>query len=224
MDFLQHLNDAQRAAVTSLDGPHMVIAGAGSGKTRVLTYRLAFILDQGLADPAELLALTFTNKAAREMKERIFQLIGAPAKSIVMGTFHSIFSRILRIEANRIGYTSSYTIYDADDAQRLVKTLLKEKNLDDKIYKPKVISNGISNAKNALVSPQEYEDHAADDFNLQVARIYKLYEQRLFKANAMDFDDLLLKPILLFQSHPDVLLKYQHRFKYLMVDEYQDTN
>ncbi len=224
MDFLKQLNEAQRAAVMSLDGPHLVIAGAGSGKTRVLTYRLAFILDQGLADPQELLALTFTNKAAREMKERIFQLVGAPAKSIVMGTFHSIFSRILRIEANKIGYTSSYTIYDADDAQRLVKTLLKEKNLDDKVYKPKVIANGISSAKSALVSPQEYEEHAADDFNLQVARIYKAYEQRLFKANAMDFDDLLLKPILLFQGHPEVLHKYQHRFKYIMVDEYQDTN
>ena len=224
MNFLQDLNQAQQAAVTSLDGPHLVIAGAGSGKTRVLTYRLAFILDQGLADPQELLALTFTNKAAKEMKERIFGLVGAPAKSIVMGTFHSIFSRILRVEANKIGYTSSYTIYDADDAQRLVKTILKEKNLDDKIYKPKVISNGISNAKSALVSPKEYEENAVDDFNLQVARIYAAYEQRLFKANAMDFDDLLLKPILLFQSHPDVLHKYQHRFKYIMVDEYQDTN
>lgn len=224
MNFLQDLNEAQQAAVTSLDGPHLVIAGAGSGKTRVLTYRLAFILDQGLAAPQELLALTFTNKAAREMKERIFSLVGTPAKSIVMGTFHSIFSRILRVEANKIGYTSSYTIYDADDAQRLVKTILREKNLDDKIYKPKVISNGISNAKNALVSPKEYMEVAADDFNLQVAKIYQAYEIRLQKANAMDFDDLLLKPILLFQTHPDVLHKYQHRFRYIMVDEYQDTN
>lgn len=224
MNFLQDLNDAQRAAVTSVEGPHLVIAGAGSGKTRVLTYRLAFILDQGLADPQELLALTFTNKAAREMKERIFRLVGPPAKSIVMGTFHSIFSRILRIEAQHIGYTSSYTIYDSDDQQRMIKTLLKERQMDDKVYKPKVLSHAISMAKNRLVSPKEYEEHAVDDFNLKVAQIYRAYEQRLFKANAMDFDDLLIKPILLYQSHPELLYKYQHRFKYIMVDEYQDTN
>ena len=224
MDFLQQLNEAQRAAVMSLDGPHLVIAGAGSGKTRVLTYRLAFIIDQGLAEPQELLALTFTNKAAREMKERIFQLIGPPAKSVVMGTFHSIFSRILRIEANHIGYTSAYTIYDADDSQKLIKTLLKERQLDDKVYKPKVVQNGISTAKNRMISPKEYEAHAVDDFNLKVAQIYAAYNERLFKSNAMDFDDLLLKPILLFQSKPEILYKYQHRFKYIMVDEYQDTN
>lgn len=202
----------------------MVIAGAGSGKTRVLTYRLAYILARGLAHPQELLALTFTNKAAREMKERIFQLIGPPGKSIVMGTFHAIFSRILRVEAERIGYTRAYTIYDADDAQRAIRNLLKERNLDDKVYKPKVVSHAISMAKNRLVSPQQYAEFATDDFNLQVAKLYGVYEQRLFKANAMDFDDLLIKPIFLFQSHPDLLHKYQHRFKYIMVDEYQDTN
>lgn len=224
MDFLKQLNEAQRTAVMSLEGPHLVIAGAGSGKTRVLTYRLAFIIDQGLADPQELLALTFTNKAAREMKDRIFQLIGAPAKSIVMGTFHSIFSRILRIEANKLGYTSSYTIYDSDDSQKLIKELLKERRLDDKVYKPRVVQNGISSAKNGMISPKEYEEHAQDDFNLKVAQLYGAYNDRLFKSNAMDFDDLLLKPIQLFQAHPDVLYKYQHRFKYIMVDEYQDTN
>ena len=224
IDFLQQLNPAQRAAVEQTDGPLMVIAGAGSGKTRVLTYRLAYILAQGLAQPQELLALTFTNKAAREMKERIFQLIGPPGKSIVMGTFHSIFSRVLRVEAERIGYTSAYTIYDADDSQRAIRNLLKERNLDDKVYKPKVVSHAISMAKNRLVSPQQYEEFATDDFNLQVARLYRQYEQRLFKANAMDFDDLLIKPIYLFQSHPDLLHKYQHRFRYIMVDEYQDTN
>ncbi|MEL6672285.1 MAG: UvrD-helicase domain-containing protein [Bacteroidota bacterium] len=224
ISFLNDLNEAQRAAVVSVDGPHLVIAGAGSGKTRVLTYRLAFILSQGLAYPQELLALTFTNKAAREMKERIYHLVGAEAKSIVMGTFHSIFSRILRVEAEKIGYTKSYTIYDADDAQKLVRNIIKEKKLDDKVYKPKVIYHAISMAKNKMVSPQEYADFAADDFNQKAAMIYRIYEQRIFKANAMDFDDLLLKPILLFQSHPDVLYKYQHRFKYLLVDEYQDTN
>jgi len=224
MDFLKDLNDAQRAAVTSLEGPHMVIAGAGSGKTRVLTYRLAFILSQGLAYPQELLALTFTNKAAREMKSRIAKLAGAEAKSIVMGTFHSIFSRILRIEAEKIGFTSSYTIYDADDQVSLIKNILKAKGWDPKVYKPKVISHGISMAKNRLISPKEFQESAVDDFNLKVAQLYEAYEKRLFKSNAMDFDDLLIKPILLFQSHPDVLYKYQHRFKYIMVDEYQDTN
>ena len=208
----------------NVDGPQMVIAGAGSGKTRVLTYRLAFILSQGLADPQELLALTFTNKAAREMKERIFQLIGPEAKSIVMGTFHSIFSRILRVEAEKIGYTKAFTIYDSDDSNRFIKNLLKERNLDDKVFKPKVIQHAISSAKNRLVTPQEYKEFATDDFNLQVANLFEAYEQRLFKANAMDFDDLLIKPIVLFKSHPNILYKYQHRFKYILVDEYQDTN
>lgn len=224
VSFLDQLNPAQKAAVTNVDGPQMVIAGAGSGKTRVLTYRLAFILSQGLADPQELLALTFTNKAAKEMKERIFKLIGPAGKSVVMGTFHSIFSRILRVEAERIGYTKSFTIYDSDDSQKMVKMLLKENRLDDKVFKPKVIRNAISMAKNQLITPKEYIEQATDDFNIQVAKLYESYEQRLFKANAMDFDDLLIKPIVLFKSHPDILYKYQHRFKYIMVDEYQDTN
>ncbi|MDW3650501.1 MAG: 3'-5' exonuclease [Bacteroidia bacterium] len=224
MSFLEQLNEAQREAVEAIEGPHMVIAGAGSGKTRVLTYRLAFILSQGIADPQELLALTFTNKAAKEMKERIYRLIGAEAKSIVMGTFHSIFSRILRVEAERLGYTSSFTILDSDDSLKMIKLLLKEKNLDDKVYKPKVVRNGISLAKNRLISPKEYQEQAVDDFNRKVAEIFGMYEKRLFKSNAMDFDDLLLKPIILFQQDPQVLYKYQRRFKYIMVDEYQDTN
>ncbi len=218
------LNPQQLEAVTHPEGPQMVIAGAGSGKTRVLTFRIAYILNQEMADPQEVLALTFTNKAAREMKERLFQLIGAPGKSVMMGTFHSIFSRILRIEAEKIGYTSSYTIYDSDDSLRMIKTLLKEMNLDDKVYKPKVISHGISAAKNGLISPKQYLEFAADDFNQKVAKIYQTYEQRLFKSNAMDFDDLLIKPILLFKSHEAILYKYQHRFKFILVDEYQDTN
>ena len=224
MDFLDQLNDAQKEAVLNIDGPQLVIAGAGSGKTRVLTYRLAFILSQGLADPQELLALTFTNKAAKEMKERIFHLIGPEAKSLIMGTFHSIFSRILRIEAEKIGYTSSFTIYDSDDSLRQIKAILKEQNLNDKIYKPTIIRNAISMAKSRMVMPKEYIDNAVDDFNLKVAKVYQSYEIRLRKSNAMDFDDLLLKPILLFNTFPDVLHKYQHRFKYIMVDEYQDTN
>lgn len=224
VSFLDQLNPAQKAAVTNVDGPQMVIAGAGSGKTRVLTYRLAYILSQGLADPQELLALTFTNKAAKEMKERIFKLIGPAGKSVMMGTFHSIFSRILRVEAERIGYTRAFTIYDSDDSQKMVKVLLKENRLDDKVFKPKVVRNAISMAKNQLIPPKEYIEHATDDFNIQVAKLYEAYEQRLFKSNAMDFDDLLIKPIVLFKGHPDILYKYQHRFKYIMVDEYQDTN
>ncbi len=224
MDFLDQLNEQQREAVLHLDGPSMVIAGAGSGKTRVLTYRLAFILSQGLAYPQELLALTFTNKAAKEMKERIYQLVGPEARGLIMGTFHSIFSRILRIEAERIGYTSSYTIYDSDDSQRMIKTILKELNLDDKTYKPRVVQNTISHAKNRLVTPQEVKEQALDDFTMKVGEIYTVYEKRNFQANAMDFDDLLVKPIKLFREHPDILLKYQHRYKFIMVDEYQDTN
>ncbi|MDX2249086.1 MAG: 3'-5' exonuclease [Bacteroidia bacterium] len=224
MEFLDELNEAQREAVMSVDGPQLVIAGAGSGKTRVLTYRLAFILYQGLADPQELLALTFTNKAAKEMKDRILRLIGPEAKSVIMGTFHSVFSRLLRVEAERIGYTTSFTVYDSDDSLRQVKAILKEKNLNDKIYKPNVIRNAISTAKSRLVTPAEYIEHATDEFNQTVAQIYSIYNQRLYKSNAMDFDDLLIKPIELFEKFPDILYKYQHRFKYIMVDEYQDTN
>ena len=207
-----------------LEGPSMVIAGAGSGKTRVLTYRLAFILSQGLAYPQELLALTFTNKAAREMKGRIAKLVGPEARGLIMGTFHSIFSRILRVEAERIGYTSAYTIYDSDDSKRMIKTLLKELQLDDKTYKPRIVQNSISYAKNRLISPKEMHDTALDEFTQKVSKIYEQYEHRNFQANAMDFDDLLVKPIHLFRKHPDILLKYQHRYKYIMVDEYQDTN
>ena len=218
------MNEAQREAVTYLDGPAMVIAGAGSGKTRVLTYRLAFILSQGLAYPQELLALTFTNKAAREMKERIYKLVGTEARGLIMGTFHSIFSRILRIEAERLGYTSAYTIYDSDDSTRQIKAILKELKLDDKTYKPRVIQHGISGAKNRLISPEQLAELVNDDFNEKVAQVYKIYEHRNFQSNAMDFDDLLVKPIHLFDQHPDILYKYQHRYKFIMVDEYQDTN
>jgi len=224
VEFLNDLNEAQRAAVISVDGAQMVIAGAGSGKTRVLTYRLAFILDQGLAYPQELLSLTFTNKAAREMKERIFKIVGPEGKSVVMGTFHSIFSRILRVEAEKIGYTSAYTIYDSDDSQRLIKKIVKEKGLDDKVYKPRAISNIISGAKNSLITPKEFREEAIDDFNQKVGDIFQQYELSLLQGNSMDFDDLLIKSIYLFRTLPDVLYKYQHRFKYIMVDEYQDTN
>lgn len=224
-DLLKELNDVQRQAVENTEGPVMIIAGAGSGKTRVLTYRLAHILQQRKADAFELLALTFTNKAAREMRNRIEQLVGSDARNIFMGTFHSIFSRILRIEADKIGFTSSFTIYDEDDAVSLIKTIIKELQLDDKKYKPKSIKNNISGAKNKLVDPKTYlATYATDDFTKVVGQVYPIYQGRMQKANAMDFDDLLVYTAVLFKSNPQVLEKYQRRFKYILVDEYQDTN
>ncbi|MCB9234563.1 MAG: UvrD-helicase domain-containing protein [Bacteroidia bacterium] len=225
MEFLNELNEVQRQAVTSLEGPHMIIAGAGSGKTRVLTFRLAFIISQGVADAFECLALTFTNKAAKEMRERIQSLIGSEGKNLWMGTFHSIFSRILRQEAEKLGYTRNFTIYDAEDALKIVKSIVKELNLDDKKFKPKVIHNFISGAKNNLIDPAEYAaSYVTDSFTNVVSRIYGLYNTRLFNSNAMDFDDLLVKPVELFEAHPEVLYHWQNRFKYIMVDEFQDTN
>ncbi len=224
IEFLNELNEPQREATMTVEGPLMVIAGAGSGKTRVLTYRLAFILSQGLADAQEILALTFTNKAAREMKDRIYKLVGSEAKGIMMGTFHSIFARIMRTEAERIGYTRNFTIYDSDDSISLIKTLLKEQKLDDKTYKPRIINNTISSCKTRLMTPHDYKGTVTSDFQEKAALIYELYEKRCLKANAMDFGDLLMKPVFLFRDHPEVLHKYQHHFKYIMVDEYQDTN
>ncbi|MFN8923731.1 MAG: ATP-dependent helicase [Sphingobacteriia bacterium] len=224
-EFLQALNPAQRQAAMHTTGPAMIIAGAGSGKTRVLTYRLAYLLRQHLADPFELLALTFTNKAAKEMRERIGSIVGGQARSIQMGTFHSLFSRILRAEAERLGYTADFTIYDAEDSQNLIKALIKERKLDDKRYKPRVVQSIISNAKNWLVNPARFEkEHATDEFQELVAQLYKEYNERLFKANAMDFDDLLVNMVVMLDTHPDLLHKYQHRFRFILVDEYQDTN
>jgi DNA helicase II / ATP-dependent DNA helicase PcrA len=225
MYFLHELNDAQRAAVEATDGPVMIIAGAGSGKTRVLTYRLAFLIDQGLADPFQILALTFTNKAAKEMKERIVKLVGSDAKNIYMGTFHSIFAKMLRFEAEKLGYTSNFTIYDSDDTESMIRKVIDSLNLDPKKFKPRVMYTHISSAKNALVDPEDYAiNYVTDENSNTIARIYKIYQSRLFDSNAMDFDDLLMKPIELFRRFPDVLAKWQKRFKYIMVDEYQDTN
>ena len=230
MDYLNTLNDSQRQAVENTEGPVMVIAGAGSGKTRVLTYRIAHLINKGV-DPFNILSLTFTNKAAQEMKERIGKIIGGTeARNIWMGTFHSVFSRILRSEAEKIGYPQNFTIYDTQDAKNLIKTILKEQGLDDKIYKPNLVYNRISAAKNNLLSAAAYnknttiqgEDRQAA--KPKIGEVYKIYEQRCFKAGAMDFDDLLFKTNVLLRDHPDVLNKYQHRFKYILVDEYQDTN
>ncbi|MGN8225031.1 ATP-dependent helicase [Gracilimonas sp. BCB1] len=224
-DFLSGLNKQQKQAVTHTDGPLLIVAGAGSGKTRVLTYRIAYLLQQYKAAPEQILALTFTNKAAREMKERIQNLIGDKAKKLWMGTFHSIFSKILRFEADKIGYGSDFTIYDTSDSQTVIKQILQELNFDPKEIKPKTIHNKISDSKNQLIEADTYQDRfvssTLDDIT---ARVYKIYNKRLKQSNAMDFDDLLVKPIQLFQDHPDILEKYQDRFKYILIDEYQDTN
>lgn len=229
-DYLDELNESQRAAVLYNDGPSLVIAGAGSGKTRVLTYKIAYLLDNGY-EPWSILALTFTNKAAREMKDRISRAVGTEkAKYLWMGTFHSVFSRILRAESETIGYTSNFTIYDSSDSKSLIKSLLKELNLDEKVYKPGVVQSRISNAKNHLVSPQAYaasgEFYRLDsEAKIPAMRdIYIRYCERCRQSDAMDFDDLLVNTFLLFKNHPDICDKYAERFRYVLVDEYQDTN
>ena len=229
-DYLSQLNEAQQEPTTHVDGPLIVIAGAGSGKTRVLTYRIAYLMQQGI-DAFCILALTFTNKAAREMKTRIAEIVGeSESKNLWMGTFHSIFARILRAEADRLGYPSSFTIYDTQDSERLVKSIIKEMNLDTDIYKPKQIRNRISSFKNSLITVRAYHDNPElveadrEARRSAMGNIYKNYVERCFKAGAMDFDDLLLKTNELLNRFPDVLAKYQDRFRYILVDEYQDTN
>ena len=229
MTLLDDLNESQRKAVEYIDGPSLVVAGAGSGKTRVLTYKIAYLMQQGMK-PWNILALTFTNKAAREMKSRIASLVGENARYLHMGTFHSIFSRILRREAERIGYTSNFTIYDESDARSLVKSIIKDMGLDDKVYKPATVHNRISMAKNHLILA---EDYAVDRDALQrdresrmpaISAIYSAYTARCRQANAMDFDDLLTQTFVLFRDHEDVRKDYAQRFQFILVDEYQDTN
>ncbi len=229
-DYLKTLNPSQEEAVITTEGPTLVIAGAGAGKTRVLTYRIAYLLSRGVK-PSSVLALTFTNKAAREMKERIAQLVGNDlSKYLWMGTFHSIFAKILRTEAVVMGYKSTFSIYDTDDSKSLIRSILKELNLDDKIYKPGEVLSRISSAKNNLITAQAYynnaqiqeRDRAAQ--RPRIADIYKIYAGRCKKAGAMDFDDLLLNTNILFRDFPEILRKYQNKFKYILVDEYQDTN
>ena len=228
-DYLAGLNPSQRAAVLQTEGPVMIVAGAGSGKTRVITYRVAHLMGNGI-DPFQVLVLTFTNKAAKEMRERIMKVVGPEAKNCWMGTFHSVFAKILRVEASHIGYPSNFTIYDTDDSKSLLRTILKEMELDDKLYNANFVYNRISAAKNNLISAQEYnqnEQIQAEDNTSgrgKLGLIYLTYTQRCFKAGAMDFDDLLFKTNVLFKEFPEVLHKYQHKFKYVMVDEYQDTN
>jgi len=229
-DYLKELNEPQRKAVLHRDGPVMIIAGAGSGKTKVITTRIAHLMNTGV-DPFNILALTFTNKAAAEMKERIERILGgSEARNLYIGTFHSVFARILRSESPKLGYPSNFTIYDSDDAKSVIKTIVKELNLDEKHYKPNTVLNRISSAKNALITAEEY----ANDYLLQqedfksnhpeMGAIYKAYSNRCFKNGAMDFDDLLFKMYQLLTGFPESLSKYQRKFKYIMIDEYQDTN
>jgi DNA helicase-2/ATP-dependent DNA helicase PcrA len=229
-DYLIGLNEPQKEAVTHINGPLMIIAGAGSGKTKVLTTRIAHLMANGV-DSFNILALTFTNKAAAEMKERIERMLGNnEARNLYIGTFHSVFARILRAEAGRLGYPSNFTIYDSDDSKSVIKAVINEMELDDKHYKPNIVGNRISSAKNALVSATEYSQ---DQYLMQedaranrpaIAKIYKAYSDRCFKNGAMDFDDLLFKMYELLKYHNEALAKYQHKFRYVLIDEYQDTN
>ncbi|WP_253810375.1 ATP-dependent helicase [Hydrotalea flava] len=229
-NYLNGLNEPQREAVTTIKGPLLIIAGAGSGKTKVLTTRIAHLMANGV-DAFNILALTFTNKAAQEMKERVERILGNhDARNLYIGTFHSVFARILRGEAHRLGYPSNFTIYDTDDSRSVLKTVINELNLDDKHYKPNIVHNRISSAKNALVGPAEY----ATDYYIQqedmranrpaIAQVYAAYAARCFKNGAMDFDDLLFKMYELLKTHNEALYKYQNKFKYILIDEYQDTN
>ena len=223
MSFLNELNPVQQEAVKAANGPVMIIAGAGSGKTRVLTYRIAHLIQCGVP-PYQILALTFTNKAAHEMKSRIAKLVGEKASQLWMGTFHSIFARILRREAEALEYTKSFTIYDSDDSYSVVKKSMERLGISAQQYNPNAIRSRISASKNQLIYAQEYARLARDVFDEKTALVYEEYQKALRRSNAMDFDDLLVKPIELFQNHDEILKKYQHRFKFLLVDEFQDTN
>lgn len=229
-NYLDGLNAPQREAVVTLQGPVMIIAGAGSGKTKVLTTRIAHLMRNGV-DSFNILSLTFTNKAAKEMKERVEKILGSnEARNLYIGTFHSVFARLLRSDAPKMGYPSDFTIYDSDDAKSVVKTIINELNLDDKHYKPNLVYNRISAAKNSLIGPEAYQvDYYLQQEDQRASRpltgkIYDMYVKRCFKNGAMDFDDLLFKMYQLLKGFPDVLAKYQHKFKYIMIDEYQDTN
>ena len=230
MSDLNELNEHQQQAVLTTTGPVMIVAGAGSGKTRVLTYRIAHLLHNGV-DAFNILSLTFTNKAAKEMKERISRIVGGTeSRNLWMGTFHSVFARILRTEAEKIGYPTNFTIYDTQDSKNLLKDIIKELSLDDKVYKPNLVYNRISAAKNNLISAVAYKDNkqAQEDDRMSgkplISQIYERYAKKCFNAGAMDFDDLLFNTNVLLRDFPDVLIKYQERFKYILVDEYQDTN
>ena len=224
MDLLTGLNPAQKEAVQYSEGPILIMAGAGSGKTKVLTCKIAQLLAQGVA-PYNILAITFTNKAAAEMRERVDNLIGSVAKEVWLSTFHAFCAKFLRREIEAIdGYKRNFTIYDTSDSQTLIKNCLKELNLDEKQYAPNSLISVISNAKNSLQTPLEFKNNADNFFAEKVAEVYKLYQQKLITNNSLDFDDLLMVTVELLQKNPEILSKYQNRFKYILIDEYQDTN
>ena len=225
MNLLEGLNPRQKAAVEHTDGPLLILAGAGSGKTRVLTHRAAYLIQEKQVNPWNIMAITFTNKAAAEMRERIDQIVGMGSESIWVSTFHSSCVRILRRYIDRIGYTNSFTIYDSDDQKTLMKDVCKKLNIDTKLYKEKMLLGAISHAKDEMISPEAFQKNAVGDYKKQlIAQAYAEYQSQLKKNNALDFDDLLVKTVELFQTCPDVLYNYQERFRYIMVDEYQDTN
>lgn len=224
MNLLNGLNEAQRAAVTAGDGPLLVIAGAGSGKTRVLTHRVAYLLAERRVPPYNILAVTFTNKAAKEMKERVERLVGSIAEAIWVGTFHSTCVQILRREAEYVGYQRNFLIFDTSDQLSVIRESLKDLNLDPKHFEPRSLLHAISNAKNELIGPGEFERRASDYREEIIARVYGKYQAKLLENNAFDFDDLIMYTVLLFRNHPEILEKYQSRFRYILVDEYQDTN
>jgi DNA helicase-2/ATP-dependent DNA helicase PcrA len=229
MNYLKELNPPQHEAVTYTDGPMLIIAGPGSGKTRVLTYRIAYLMENGL-DPFSILSLTFTNKAAKEMRDRISKIVGPQARNLFMGTFHSVFARILRVEAPRLGFPSNFTIYDTVDAKSVIKNIIKAQGLNDKVYKPNQVYFRISAAKNDLITAQDYaknENLIAEDASSgkpKLSLIYTLYAKKCFENGAMDFDDLLINFYRMLKLFPDALYKYQNRFKHILVDEFQDTN
>ncbi|MEX2401393.1 MAG: UvrD-helicase domain-containing protein [Rhodothermales bacterium] len=223
-EILEGLNASQQDAVRVTDGPVLIIAGPGSGKTRTLTHRIAYLIATARARPRDILALTFTNKAAREMKDRIRALVGEESRSLWMGTFHSTFARLMRYEGEKIGYSSDFSIYDTDDSERILRQLMDRYSIDTKQYNPRSIRHMLSSAKNRMVSPSEYERKAASAMQDVAAQLFGPYEEMLRASNALDFDDLLIKPIRLFEQHPEVLEKYQNRWKFVHIDEYQDTN
>ncbi|HEU4557500.1 MAG TPA: UvrD-helicase domain-containing protein, partial [Longimicrobium sp.] len=222
---LSHLNPEQREAASHFEGPLLVLAGAGSGKTRVLTTRIAWMVDEMGVDPGSILALTFTNKAAGEMRERVRRALGREPAGMWIGTFHSVGVRILRRDATRLGWTPGFSVYDAEDADGLTKRIIRDTlKLDPKKFSPRAVHHAISAAKNELTGPDAYAAGARDPFERVVADVYPLYQQALRDANAFDFDDLLVKPVELFRAHPEVLRRYRDRFHFVLVDEYQDTN
>lgn len=221
---IEGLNDKQKEAVLYNEGPLLILAGAGSGKTKVLTTKIAYLIDELDVSPYNILAITFTNKAAKEMKERIYGLIGDTAKYIQISTFHSFGLKLLRENYNYLGYESNFTIIDSDDSLTVIKKTLKTIGLDPKIYNPKAIRNKISSCKNELITPEEYKKYAVSDYEEVVQKVFARYEKTLKENNSVDFDDLLILPIQLFKEHEQILEMYQERYKYILIDEYQDTN